>query len=70
MDFSHLSFNSLSLKAIKTGKAIGFKSLRLNSSDVTQAIQKCEMSTSVSKTLIRHYPATFVKKINMLRLSH
>ena len=32
-------------------KAIGFKSLRVNCSDVTQVISKMQMSTTVSQTL-------------------
>ena len=51
-------------------KAIGFKSRRLKCSDITQVTQKCEMSTSVSKTLIRHSLVVFIKKINLLRLHH
>ena len=33
-----------------TKKAIGFKSLRLTCLDITQVIEKCEISTNVSKT--------------------
>ena len=34
-----------------TRKTLGFKSLRLNSSDITQVVLKSEMSTTVTKTL-------------------
>ena len=52
-----------------TRKAIGFKSLRLNCSDVTQVIQKCEMSTTFSKILnILYYSVVFIEKINLLHL--
>ena len=39
----------------KTRKAIGFKSLRLNCSDITQVNIKMEMSTTVSK-ILTYYP--------------
>ena len=50
----------ISLIFMKTRKTAGFKSLRLNCWNITQAIKKCKMSTIQS----------YFKKINLLRLCH
>ena len=47
---------------ITTTKAIRFMSLRLYHWDITQVIQKCEMSTTVSKILASYlkYSVAFI----------
>ena len=54
----------------KTRKIIGIKSQWLNCSDITQVNIKSKISTAVSKVNILSYSVVFIKKINLLRLSH
>ena len=55
---------------LKTRKAIDFKSLRLNCSDIFQLIKnaKCQLLLIIINIL--SYSVLFIKKINLLRLRH